>query len=676
MLRFVFCLAPQLLYLSCFPFNISAQDDLEELNKDIGDPTYRIVEEDSEQIAGIAARPDPTPTARITYVNPEPPSNVPRPVYSGNSREIMVPATIDLAERMGLAINAITEMMNPKCDLDVYWVMDLLDTPPRMALNWCGSVVRGKYFQMLPYLRNGSGSSQNLDREHRLMKLMLQQQGADGLVYYSAEGKPWAEIRGPIGGAGIFEVPKGKQIAILTWHNGRALGGFTAYAHKYPDSLWPERARRLADALKEFVVVEGDQAYLSSFIAEPGWETREPERKPQGFTAGTMCHTAQGLAQYNRLLGTDPEATELARKLMRYIMRNRKFFTKEGEFLPDLDDAPGIHFHGHAMSIVVALELALDTGDKELLSEAQTKFDYAVNVYSNPLVGYFPIWLNKEPTEWHKRVFGLVYPTESCALGDMVIGAVLLSRLGVDRWDLLDRWIRNQFAEAQLTSIEWLRNGITRREKPMVNLDLSTTIDVPKRAHGAFAGWSMANDWHHPTMPQSIQNCCTVNGARALYIAWKNILHENDGTLRVNLLLNRGSRWADIESHIPYTGRVDIRMKQDLDLVLRLPEWIEPGNERVTVDGKERVVTHDGRWVSVGPVRRDQVVTMTFAMPERTDNFHIQGVDYTAVFRGNTVVAIDPPGKFMPLYQRGHYRSGETHWKKVARFMPDKELTW
>ena len=44
MLRVVFCLAPQLLYLSCFPFNISAQDDLEELNKDIGDPTYRIVE--------------------------------------------------------------------------------------------------------------------------------------------------------------------------------------------------------------------------------------------------------------------------------------------------------------------------------------------------------------------------------------------------------------------------------------------------------------------------------------------------------------------------------------------------------------------------------------------------------------------------------------------------------
>jgi len=40
------------------------------------------------------------------------------------------------------------------------------------------------------------------------------------------------------------------------------------------------------------------------------------------------------------------------------------------------------------------------------------------------------------------------------------------------------------------------------------------------------------------------------------------------------------------------------------------------------------------------------------------------------------VVHIDPPGKNRPLYQRGHYRQGETLWTNVRRFVPAQEIPW
>jgi len=40
------------------------------------------------------------------------------------------------------------------------------------------------------------------------------------------------------------------------------------------------------------------------------------------------------------------------------------------------------------------------------------------------------------------------------------------------------------------------------------------------------------------------------------------------------------------------------------------------------------------------------------------------------------VVWIDPAGKNRPLYQRGHYRQGETLWVNVRRFVPAAEIAW
>jgi len=620
---------------------------------------------------------DPGPESDIQYLNPEIP-DIPPPEYPGERYEALVPATLDLAERAKLALNAITEMMNPNCDMEMYWNVDLLDTPPRMGQHWCGAVSRGKFFEAIPLCRTMCGSLQNHDREQRLMQIMLQQQGKDGLVYVTSAGRPWAREMGHIHGAGTIITPSGDHVSYLTWHSGRVLAGMSSYALLNPDGPWREAADRLAGALMRATIMDGDTAFLFHQVAEPGWKASEPEDKPTRGIAASACQVAHGLVLYDRLLTADPQAPQLAKKLMRYVLRDSGLFGPDGEFMPDMDmeDQPGIHFHNHAMTLPTALDVVQATGDKELLERVIQIVDYLLDVYAEPTIGYFPIWLNKEATQFHKDIFHEIYSSEGCALSDMVTVAIMLSRLGIDRWDDADRWVRNHFAEAQLTRVDWVGDGILKRENGVIDEKYFTTDRVAERSLGAFAGWPMPNDWQHPYNPQSIMNCCTVNGAKALYYVWRHMLSHEDGTLRVHLLLNRASKCADIDSHIPYTGRVDVKIKQDLNFEMRIPEWVEPKDVKATVDDRDRDLTFDGRYAQVGAVKKGQTVVMTFPICERTVKATMQGTEYTMVLRGNTVVSIEPQGKYHPLYQRGHYRTGETLWKKVTRFVPENELDW
>ena len=285
-----------------------------------------------------------------------------------------------------------------------------------------------------------------------------------------------------------------------------------------------------------------------------------------------------------------------------------------------------------------------------------------------PLLGYFPEHLGSPYLEH----------SEICEVADMVALGLKSTEAGVgDYWDEVDRWTRNMLAEGQMTSTDadWL--VLYSEDQPLSAVDPvnQTTERVLERNIGAFAGWPKANDWYAGEGP-GIMHCCTGNGTRALYYVWEKMLQHDGGKLRVNLLLNRASRWADVDSHIPYVGQVDVKVKEPLELWIRAPEWVETGEARVRVNGEERRVGWAGRYAEVGEVKPGDVATMRFPIAERTDTVWIEKERYRLVRKGNEVVAIDPPGKVCPLCRREHYRQNETRWRSVERFIPDKVIHW
>ena len=140
-----------------------------------------------------------------------------------------------------------------------------------------------------------------------------------------------------------------------------------------------------------------------------------------------------------------------------------------------------------------------------------------------------------------------------------------------------------------------------------------------------------------------IQHCCTGNAARGLYYVWEHMVDHQGDDLRVNLLMNRASRWADVYSYVPYRGQVDLKVKQSCrNVYLRAPEWIENGDPAITakVNGSARPLHWQGRYVNIGAVKVGDKAELFFPISGTTRAEKIGPNTYTLVMKGNTVVSI------------------------------------
>ena len=116
--------------------------------------------------------------------------------------------------------------------------------------------------------------------------------------------------------------------------------------------------------------------------------------------------------------------------------------------------------------------------------------------------------------------------------------------------------------------------------------------------------------------------CCTGNCERALYYAWESILNyeKSRGELKVNLMLNRTAPWADVDSYLPYSGRVEIKAKQPLTSVkVRAATWVDKQQVGCRVGGETRRISWNGSYLDAGSVNPGQTVTLEFPSAESAE---------------------------------------------------------
>ena len=312
-------------------------------------------------------------------------------------------------------------------------------------------------------------------------------------------------------------------------------------------------------------------------------------------------------------------------------------------------------------------DCALALNDWELLDFVRQGYEHG-RALGNAQIGYFPERYD-EPTS----------TCEACEVADMIALEVKLSQAGTgDYWDDVDRYLRNHFCEMQLTDPAWIYETVEHLKAAPLR-PWFTADRVPERNVGAFAGWASANEWcggYGGKKTESIMHCCTGNATRAIYYAWESILDFADGKLRVELLLNRASKWADVDSYIPNEGRVEVSVKEDCDVSVRMPQWATPPEVHCTVDEQVRPLAFDKRYAEIGPVESGQKVVVTFPIWEELRIMDVAAKTYHSIFRGNEMVRIDPPGTVGPLYQRSDYRRAKAGRKKVDRFVSDVTLRW
>jgi hypothetical protein len=621
-----------------------------------------------ENIAQSVAAPLPTEPNRSTtvkWINPVVP-RVDRPAYAGQWSESTVPDTLDLQERAAHAVHCLTGTTDPEADYEIYWWVTFDSNPPYMKHHE-GDVVWAKFMEALPLLRLVSGSGENPHVEQRWMEVLLQMQGPDGLLYFPRIGRPWAFD------AWYGAAPPGDHY-VSPCMNGRMLGAMTLYDSLTGDRRWKDAGRRVVDGLDQLSIHESGKAHFAWHNFGLGGQYVKGQDPSVQVSNPAAFHSwvIQGLTNYYRYSGYEP-ARRLARQIARFMMEDAHHFDATGRFLPEYPTGrPRIHFHSHTMVILSLLDYGSVVGDRDAIDFAYRGFRYALTQGETTL-GYFPEWLDMETPQ----------TLEICELADMTATAVKLSVSGTaDCWDLVDQWTRNLLSECQLRRAEWVY-WYADKSAPSVIPPYSSTDHPIERNLGAFGGFHTVNDYFSPRSPfergfrdSGIQHCCTGNGSRALYYVWEKILTRQDRRLSINLLLNRVSPWADVESHIPYQGQVDIKIKQPADLRVRVPEWVKPEETTCHVNGLSREVRFDGRYAQVGEVKPADIATLTFPISETSNTIYVEKRAYRTLLRGNTCVEIDPPGVNCPLFQRDHMRESATRWIKRTQFMSNQLIDW
>jgi hypothetical protein len=320
------------------------------------------------------------------------------------------------------------------------------------------------------------------------------------------------------------------------------------------------------------------------------------------------------------------------------------------------------HLHSYLQALMGMLGYAELTNDARLKEFVRESYEYA-------------------------RGFGIArigMYSEMCATGDMTWLAIKLSDLGVgDYWEDVDQNVRNQLVEAQVTdpdemhkvnaTMPKLVRGAAKGAKLQlgeVNLvapvyaAMGLTDDhVIDRCVGVWR-----SDANNPAMtyPQNFIYvvCCSGNCPSAMYSAWEATLRCDDGVAQVNLLLNRASPWLDMDSYLPYEGKVVIRNKTARQLSVRVPRWVDQGHVGLEVKGTRRPRHWLGRYLLVDALQPKDEIHITFPMVESKETYTLmwkpesrwlEGIDpgpkwtpaetpdrYTFLMKGNTLVDVSP----------------------------------
>ncbi len=634
----------------------------------------------------------------IRYIRPEIPAVSVEP-YQGQSYAEMAPDTLELADMAALSINVLTGATNASQDHEQYFSL-YIGNPLRMAHNfsdWCTP----KYMEALPLLRTVTRATYRDQVDRVWMETTLKSIGPDGLYYFPLIGKPWYSkefwwAKGIARADGtIFETEKPDEAfkktldtyAVPHAHTIIAKSGIEQFTHPQPcgrmlnvmliyylrdgNPVWKQTIERMIDRLLELAIHEDDYCYFPSLYYEPNakYDPNDPKVvKPQGLQAGEINgRLGEGCGRFYRLTGYEP-ARELGEKLSRFMRAHSGYFAEDGEFLAEK------HFHAGTIYLLNMLEVADATGDRDLLQFVQRCFEWARSPAAGtaPITGFIPEFTKPYRT------------SEGCAVADMIALALKLSGAG-DYYELAERWARNHFSEMQMTPTK--ADYLVRRGKSMEAKTLlynETMDNVVERNIGGFSSWCKGNEWwgnDERGTDNLVMHCCTGNATRTVYYLWQDILDHSDGVLRINMLLNRASPWADVHSHVPYRGQVDIKMKQACEAVkVHAPEWIGTGGEQITVrvNDQPRAAAWEGRYLNVGNASAGDLIQIEFPISERIEQETIGEEEFTLIVRGNTVVSIDPPGRICPLYNRDHLRETDTRWREVERFVadPDQLIDW
>jgi len=597
--------------------------------------------------------------------------------YDQKSYKSNVPDSLDLVDYANYGINGLTQTLDPQFNYEIFFRVQLGTNPPYLSHDTTGlPTINPKFAESLPMLRAMSGSTQYADIDQKLMQMMIDNTGEDGL-YYSRynQRRTWHE------GVG-HNYDKQFHIDFANvYGNSRLLLAMMAWYQVGRDPIWEPRMEKLAHALCNISIQREDYSYYPdsqigeafSYAKGLGWLRSEEPMIEHTGAEGSMfmyhCGSIRALARYYAMTG-DKQSIDTATRLVTFVTKPKFWGVPTDKILGVGTSAERAqwqgHPHAHSAMLMALLEYSYVVNDPRLARFVRNAYQYDLSHYGLPRIGMFG---------------------EGCTDGDMVALSMMLSDAGQgDYWDDTDSFVRNHLIESMFTDPERIRKLDHVSPVASTNAPQDSTEDTIRRSIGVIGSPGLTS-----MIPFSI-GCCTGNVTEAMYYAWASAVRHKNKTSTVNLLINRASPWLDVDSFLPYEGKVLLKNKTSEQVSVRVPAWVDRAQLRCHVNEQSVVPIAVGNFVVFEGLRPNDAIKLEFPVKEQTEYYTYRptgfsvlqetsedaGIVYTLRFRGNTLVDVSPreDAGYYPIYQRDHYKQAQAPEREVTRYVAPRLIKW
>ncbi len=508
---------------------------------------------------------------------------------------------VDLVDHLQLGVDHIYQSMDRQHGFHVYFHWDPIGGSAHHAGSLPDSHMPGRFLDVLALCS-------------RIFDMPVDEEAIEGLskqvfdCLRIGNGLAWAGAGHGAKQRYIAEMHSQREtllalIALMTWRNSRRA---VAAAQRM--------VKRIEQVTRKTGCFPGDT------LTRRGWESKR--EGPSFGTTADIGRLIGALVKYYRI-SSDSTALIAAQRFSDFQLEHS--FGADGRILENA----GGHMHSVTGTISGIIDFGRLVHDHSYVEAGRRIYDVGMPEYRTSYG-----WV-KESRE------GKVGRGEPNNTADLVEAALYLGQAGYPQYyEDAETMVRNLLVRCQILNTDWCGDGGGK-----LDTETDTYTNVRQRLRGAF---------YFPT-PNDFSSCNSdLTGAvmQGLCEAWDAIDREAEGTVWINLLLDKTANGVEVKSQLPVSGRVKIKAKRSTGVAVRIPPWVDRGKLRATVDGRLANWHCRGSYLAVDLLRRGSTLKIAFHQPQRVAKERPLGWPHTyrVTWHGNSVVSIRPKGKICPLF--------------------------
>ncbi|WP_438495715.1 hypothetical protein [Paenibacillus sp. IHBB 3054] len=522
-----------------------------------------------------------------------------------------------------LVLGYLTSMVDEKADNLPYWLVLPHKKPAEAAhCRVDDAELVGSWYEAIDAVRKMLKTEEGASVQQSFYRHIMKSWGEHGLRFH--EPYPWTHTNH----SSFHEM-------------GYILPALNRMIENHPgDQEAEKRASELIRGLRSLVIERKVRTFWSGdneekepiyefpndvYLKDDGFDmTRHSGRGEQAIRNAIVLHSL--VRRYE--ITKDEVSLDLAIGIANHLLGPSRYFNYKMEFFG--------HIHSAGWVASGLVRLGRTTGKQRYILAGKGIYDYIRSLSSS--FGWVP-----EYAQWHPLN---EEHCETCCIKDMIECANELILAGYEEyWKDMTLFARNQLVENQVKVSSYVVTDNTRPDSNGI-----TYRDIDKRMIGGFTGGALVNSISLSKF-RSIAGCCVGMAPVALEIVWNRSVEFHNGTLFVNIPIDKETEQASVTMDYPESGYMSVTPKQHCHVAIRMYEWMGKGI-RAKIDGTAYTPTMEGKLAVFRNVAAGAKVELEHSLETVVVTETARGEEYSISWRGCDVVDIFPRGEHLRLYQR------------------------